>query len=234
MKFKIINGLQIFAPYSREELINFALKEKKILIALGAEKIYHTNDVTKNIINKNIGYPDGIGAVLALKKKGFKNTVKIPGCELWLDIINKFNKHKTFYLIGGEQEIITKVIRKLNLEYPGINILNYRNGYLKTKSDQHDLIEDIKQKKPDIVFVAMGSPKQELLMNEIYLEHNAIYLGLGGSFDIYAGKNKRAPKWWIDHKLEGFYRLIQQPTRIKRFVKVIPFWFKLLIFGKIK
>ena len=69
----------------------------------------------------------------------------------------------------------------------------------------------------------MGSPKQELLMEEMLRQHKAIYQGLGGSFDVFTGHVKRAPQWWIDHKVEWLYRLINQPSRIKRQIKLVRF-----------
>ena len=87
-------------------------------------------------------------------------------------------------------------------------------------------IEDIVAKKPDVVFVAMGSPKQELLMEEISKRHPAIYQGLGGSFDVYTGNVKRAPEWWVNHNLEWAYRLIKEPTRIKRQIHLVRFMAK--------
>ena len=98
----------------------------------------------------------------------------------------------------------------------GINIVGYRNGYLENDEERHALIEDVAAKSPDIVFVAMGSPKQELLMGEMQQRHKAIYQGLGGSFDVYTGNVKRAPKWWVDHKVEFAYRFFKEPKRIKR------------------
>lgn len=69
----------------------------------------------------------------------------------------------------------------------------------------------------------MGSPKQELLMEEMMERHAAIYQGLGGSFDVYTGNVKRAPKWWVNHDLEFAYRLIKQPSRIKRQIHLVKF-----------
>lgn len=86
--------------------------------------------------------------------------------------------------------------------------MGYRNGYLKEENAEEKLIEDIARKKPDVVFVAMGSPKQELLMERIQKCHPAIFQGLGGSFDVYTGHVQRAPKWWVNHNLEFAYRLI--------------------------
>ena len=75
----------------------------------------------------------------------------------------------------------------------------------------------------------MGSPKQELLMEEMFERHQAIYQGLGGSFDVYTGRVERAPKWWIEHNLEFAYRLIKQPSRIKRQIQLVNFLFLLYI-----
>lgn len=74
-----------------------------------------------------------------------------------------------------------------------------------------------------MVFVAMGSPKQELLMEEIQHRHKAIFQGLGGSFDVYTGHVERAPKWWVNHNLEFAYRLLKEPKRIKRQIHLIKY-----------
>lgn len=220
---KKINNITVFSPATRNELIDFAFQNKSILVAVNAEKILHATDQTRQIINRNVGYPDGIGAVWALKKKGAKKAVKIPGCELWLDIISACHESKTFYFVGGKQEIIEETISKLRESFPTIQILNYRNGYLNSDSEKNDLLNDIQLKKPDVVFVAMGSPKQELLMEEMHDLHPALYQGLGGSFDVFTGNVKRAPSWWVKNNLEWFYRLVQQPSRIKRQIHLVKF-----------
>ncbi len=232
MEYKTLNGVKTYAPKSREELMHFAMSQKSILVAVNAEKILHATDTTRSIINRNVGYPDGTGAVWALQRKGQHNTVKIPGCELWLDIAKTFYSTKTFYLVGGQQSVIDTTVAKLQTDFPGIRIVNYRNGYIKTAQEQKELIQDIVEKKPDIIFVAMGSPKQELLMEEIQKQHSALFQGLGGSFDVYIGAVKRAPKWWVKNNLEWTYRLINQPTRIKRQIHLVRF-FILLKLGQL-
>lgn len=227
MQYKLVNGVQTFAPRTREELINYAATEKKILVAVNAEKILHATETSRSIINRNLGYPDGIGAVMALRRKGVAKVEKIPGCELWLDIIKAYYKKSTFYLIGGKEEIIQKTVFQLKQQFPGIRILNFRNGYIRADEEREDLITDISQKKPDVVFVAMGSPKQELLMEEMQKRHSALYQGLGGSFDVYAGNVDRAPEWWINNNLEWAYRLVKQPSRIKRQIHLVKFLYLL-------
>lgn len=220
-----INGVKVFPFTSFQQLLDYVSGRKGILVAINAEKILHATPQTREIINRNIGYCDGAGAVMALKKHGVSEAVKLPGCELWLKIIaSLYRSGKTFYLVGGKQEVIDATVEKLRKEYAGIRIVGHRNGYLRTAEERQALIDDVVQLRPDVVFVAMGSPKQELLMEEMLERHPAIYQGLGGSFDVYTGAVKRAPKWWVEHNLEFLYRLIKQPSRIKRQIHLLKFY----------
>src|SRR5699024_5834276 len=96
------------------------------------------------------------------------------------------------------------------------------------ESEYPALFEDIAQKKPDVVFVAMGSPQQEYVMQKMYARHKALYMGLGGSFDIYSGEKKRAPKVMRKMGLEWSYRLFKEPRRIFRQSKLLTFLYKLI------
>lgn len=175
MKWQFLNGVRTSVPASRAELMEYVMEHKNILVAVNAEKIYHATDKTRAIINRNVGYADGVGAVWALKRKGHGKARKIPGCELWLDLIAKYAVDKSFYLVGGEEAVIQETVRKLKQSYPHINIKGYRNGFLKEEADKQALLADIALTRPDIVFVAMGSPRQELLMEEMYDHHPAVY-----------------------------------------------------------
>lgn len=219
-----VNGVLIYPFTSFEQLLQYADSNKGILVAINAEKLLHATDQTRSIINRNIGYCDGAGAVMALRKKGYTEVSKIAGCELWLRITDALStRGKSFYLVGGKQEVIELTVEKLRREKDNINIVGFRNGYIKTEEEKQALIEDIAKKKPDVVFVAMGSPKQELLMEEMLEKHPAIYQGLGGSFDVYVGRVKRAPQWWVNHNLEWLYRLLKEPKRITRQIHLIRF-----------
>jgi len=226
-KVKRIKLRKIFtyAFPNRKTLIDYVEDKEGILIAVNAEKILKEDVKLHNIINKNIAYADGFGAVLALRKKGL-NAIKIPGAELWLDIVNRFYKNKSFYLLGASKEVIEKTISKLKKEYPDINIVGYRNGFLK-EGDKEKIITELINKKPNVVFIAQGSPRQEFLMDELIKEYPALYMGLGGSFDVYCGLKQRAPDFFLRLNLEWFYRLISEPTRYKRQLGLIKFYMHL-------
>ena len=218
-----IKGIFLHPFTSRRQIADYASTHPGILVAVNAEKILNQTAETRQIINDNIGYCDGAGPLMALHSLGYKDAIKVAGCELWLSLVEQFHGDKTFYLVGGKQEVIEQTIEKLRGMYPDIRILGYRNGYLSSTEEEEALIDDIAEKRPGVVFVAMGSPKQELLMQRMLARHNAIYQGLGGSFDVFTGHVKRAPQWWVRHNVEWLYRLIHQPSRIKRQVKLTKF-----------
>jgi len=226
----LVNGIKINSFISKDQFLDYINDKKNILVAINAEKILKEDIRLKNIINENIGYPDGVGAVMALKQKGL-NATKIPGSEFWLDIINKYQNEKSFYLIGTTTEVIENTVKKLKQEYPNINILGYQNGFI-NESQKIALKEKLKDLKPDVVFVAQGSPRQEFLMDELIKIHPALYMGLGGSFDIYGGDKKRAPKLFLDLHCEWLYRLIKEPTRFGRQLSLVKFLLLLKI-GKL-
>ena len=228
-----LNGMKVFPFGSAKELLTYVDSHKGILVAVNAEKVTKATDETRAIVNNNIGYADGAGVVVAMHKLGHPEAVRIAGCDLWLQIIKQSYKEKTFYLVGGKQEVIEETVCKLQKEFDGIKILGYRNGYLKDFEERYHLILDVIKKKPDVVFVAMGSPKQEKLMAEMMAEHKAIYQGLGGSFDVYTGRVKRAPLWWQKHNLEFLYRFLKQPQRYRREYYRLKFLYWLMI-GKFK
>jgi UDP-N-acetyl-D-mannosaminouronate:lipid I N-acetyl-D-mannosaminouronosyltransferase len=213
-----INDIAVYPFKNDVEFLNYIDNKKTILIAINALKITNADSSMKNLINGNIGYADGTGVVLALKRKGCKNVVKIPGCELWLKIVERYYKDTPFYLVGGKQDVIEETVEKLTSEYPGIKIAGFHSGFFDAE-ERSVIIQDITSKKPGIVFVAMGSPKQEYFMAELYSHYPALYQGLGGSFDIYTNHISRAPQWALDRNLEWLYRLFKQPGR---FIKQLP------------
>lgn len=225
-----IRNLDVYSFPTRTVFLDFIEDKRKILIAINAEKILKDDVKLENIVNNNIGYPDGAGAVMAIRQKG-KEAIKIPGAEFWLDIVEKFYRQKSIYLVGSTQGVIEMTVKKLKHNYPGILITGYRNGFI-NDLEKEMLIRDLQFKKPEIVFIAQGSPRQEYLMEELINKHPALYMGLGGSFDVFCGLKRRAPKLFLDLNLEWLYRLLKEPTRFKRQLVLIKY-FALLKTGKL-
>ena len=172
MKQAVILNKRIFAFESKKDLLSYLSGKTGILVALNAEKLNKADPELDRLINANIGYPDGIGAVWALRRKGLKAT-KIAGAEFWLDIIRHYSASRSFYLIGSAPEVIETTIKKLRSEFPKIQIKGYRDGYLK-EGDKELLIDDLIALKPAVVYVAMGTQKQEFLMGEFLEQHKAL------------------------------------------------------------
>ena len=189
--------------------------------------ILRNDNKFKNILNyASIRYADGIGIVWALKKKKVKS-VRIPGCDFWLAIMKEASINKTAtYLLGGKSETLNETVTKLELEH-NINIVGSHDGYF---FDDDQIINDIIASKAKIITVALGSPKQEIFIHKCSQKYPyAFYMGVGGTYDVYVGKIKRAPVWAQKNQVEWLYRLIKQPTRIFRQTKLLAFLFLLLI-----
>jgi UDP-N-acetyl-D-mannosaminouronate:lipid I N-acetyl-D-mannosaminouronosyltransferase len=226
IKTATLNDKRTYAFSNKSQLLDHISNQHKALIAINSEKILNPHPELTNIINNNIGYCDGIGAVMAMRQKGF-HVERIPGAELWLDIIKRFNATHKFYLLGSTQQVIKQTIDKLHTEFPHIKIVGHRDGYLKD-DDKEKLKQELAEKNPDIVFIAQGSPRQELLIEELLTSHPALYMGLGGSFDVYSGSKKRAPSLFIKLNLEWLYRLIKEPTRFNRQLTLIKYMYLLI------
>lgn len=218
-----IRDIKVHPFDSFDALIDYADSRKGILVAVNAEKCMNAKKELVDVINDNIGYCDGAGAVKVARRKGFPQAARTPGCELWLKVIARhYASGRSFYLVGSKTEVVEAVVAKLRGEFPGIQIAGYRNGFL-GEGDEERLAADLEATRPDFVFVAMGSPKQELLMQRLKQRHMAVYQGLGGSFDLYIGNFKRAPR--LIQKLGGewLWRFVAQPSRIKRITPYLKF-----------
>lgn len=130
-----------------------------------------------------------------------------------------YNKKYKVYLLGAKEKIISRVVDILSKEYSGIDIVGWRNGYFDFENDR-EVVCDIIDKKPDILFVAMSSPLKERFISRNFEKMQVpVSIGVGGSFDIIAGECHLAPEWISRIGIEWFYRLIQEPGRLwKRYL----------------
>ena len=147
----------------------------------------------------------------------------IPGIDL-MDSILKRGEKKNYkvYFYGSKEDSLKKSIRVFKNKYRKLNIVGYRDGYNKNKEED---LKDILKRKPDILFVSLGSPLQEefIINNKDKLKDIKIIMPIGGSLDVYSGNLKRAPKIMQNLKLEWLYRMIQEPKRFKQLFILIGF-----------
>jgi N-acetylglucosaminyldiphosphoundecaprenol N-acetyl-beta-D-mannosaminyltransferase len=178
------------------------------------------------LIKSNINIPDGSGVVWALRRKKIKIN-KLAG----IDLVENCIKHLTnarIFLFGTEENIISKAFDNLNNKYKNNNLVGYRNGFF-TENQEKEIINYINSLNVDILFVGLGVPKQETWIKKNINKINAkVFVGVGGSFDVFSGKIKRAPKIMIKLHLEWLYRLYKEPWRWKRMLALPYFVFTVL------
>lgn len=158
---------------------------------------------------------DGAGVILGAKFLGVDIPERVAGIDL-MDKLIEYSAQKGYkpYFFGAQEEIVKKVVDIYQEKYPQLQIAGYRNGYY-NEAEESELVENIKNSKADILFVAMGSPKKELFLSKYSKVMEVPFtMGVGGSFDVVAGKVKRAPLWIQKLHSEWLYRLIQEPRRM--------------------
>lgn len=204
------------------KLISKDLKSenKRFIVTVNPETLMlaEGDDVLRNLLLEETTSltPDGIAVVKACKKLGFEVKERITGIEIAEFLLKVANENGySLYLFGAREDVIKLLVDKINREYPKVELLGYSNGYVENKDR---VMEDIIKLKTDICMVALGIPEQEKIIYK-YIEKakKGVFIGVGGSFDVMSGSKKRAPRIFIKLNLEWLYRIIKEPSRIKRF-----------------
>ncbi|SKC50713.1 WecB/TagA/CpsF family glycosyltransferase [Maledivibacter halophilus] len=186
-------------------------------------------ELTEVLKLSDMNIPDGIGLIIASKIHRLGLVERVTGIDLMGEILKFCNySRKSIYIFGGKPGVAKRAVHNILEKYPGIEVKGYRNGYFK-KDEEKNIIENINKLSPDILFVALGAPKQEKWIYKHRKELKAkIAMGVGGCIDIWAGTAKRAPKIFRILGLEWFYRLIKEPSRFKRMMVLPKFMIKVL------
>ncbi|MBS4223392.1 WecB/TagA/CpsF family glycosyltransferase [Lederbergia citrea] len=168
---------------------------------------------------------DGIGVILGAKILKKPLPERIPGIELMEELLQIANQESlNVFFLGSREEVIKKTVRNVKKDYPNLIIGGYHHGFFKENDSQ--ILDMVKRANSDLIFVALGFPKQEYwIQNHIDSFYKGIFMGVGGSFDVLAGTVKRAPAIWRKLNLEWLHRLLQQPSRWKRMI-VLPIFVK--------
>ena len=181
----------------------------------------------KCLLDSNYVVADGIGVVIGSKMLGTPLKERIPGYELVHDFLRTAKEgHNRFFFYGGKPGIAKQAAENAKAMYPHIKIVGAADGY-GGNGDGNDVAEMAAELNPDFIFVATGAPiQEEWIANHRDQFSNAVMMGVGGSLDVLSGNVDRAPDIFINLNLEWFYRLITQPTRFKRMLKIPVFLMK--------
>ena len=205
--------------FTVDEALQYA--EKGQVVTINPEMILSAKsnpDFAEIINSSELVIPDGIGVQLGLKILGH-NVRRIAGIEFGRKLIDKFASQPTAF-VGAKPEIIQKAVENLKKEVPNLNAVYVQDGYFK---DDDRVLDELTAANPKLVLVALGSPKQEIFISKAKnLLPNALFIGLGGSFDVWSGVVERAPEIWQKLGLEWLYRTVKEPKRFKRIFPTLP------------
>ncbi len=176
--------------------------------------------IIKTLNLADLAVPDGIGILIASRINGIKLKERVTGIDLMIKILELAGmKDLRVFLMGSAPGVAAAAAER----FPSVNIVGTQDGYFKPEQEPA-VVNKIKAARPDILFVGLGAPRQERFLLEHYKEIGApVNMVIGGSMDVLSGSIKRAPDLFVKLNMEWLYRLIQQPTRWKRQIKLVSF-----------
>lgn len=165
--------------------------------------------------------PDGVGIICASRILGRELKNRLPGVDFASALMARMAENgQSVYLLGAKPGVAELAGQKLTGRYPGLRLAGTHDGYF-APEENDAIVAAINEAEPDLLLVCLGAPKQELWMQSNAQRLQAgLMAGLGGSLDVFAGKAERAPQAWCDHGLEWLYRLIREPKRIRRMIRL--------------
>ena len=224
--------------YSFEEAVNKArelIDGQKVsqVVTINPEMFEYApkdNNFANIVKEAEMVIPDGVGVKIALKLNGH-NVARIPGIDFAYKLLEEAAINNIpVAIVGAKEEVISEAVKKLTEKINGLNIVYYHNGYF---SNEEEIYNELNNKCPKLILVAMGSPRQEqFIYNAKKVLKPALMVGIGGSLDVWSGTVKRAPKIFQLLGLEWLYRTATQPERIKRIFPTLPLFILKAIRGK--
>jgi len=190
------------------------------VITINPEFLYraHYDRELRDLVKRaDLVTPDGVGIVWACRLAGNPVPERVTGIDLMLRLAARAASEgwRVFFL-GGAPGVAREAAERLRMKHPGLQIAGVYHGYFKTDEEEKVAVL-VRETRPDLLFIAMGAPKQEWWMDR-NLEKTgaAVALGVGGSFDVVTGRVRRAPRWVRRLHLEWLFRLLNEPSRWRR------------------
>ncbi|HIK43461.1 MAG TPA: WecB/TagA/CpsF family glycosyltransferase [Leptolyngbyaceae cyanobacterium M65_K2018_010] len=182
------------------------------------------------ILGADLVIPDGAGVVLYFRTQG-RRIQRTPGIELAANVLKRLSSRETVFFYGGAPGVTAHAARYWQRQLPGIRIVGTQHGYVNPQ-DEPAFLNQLATLHPSVILVGLGVPRQELwIRDHRHLCPGSIWIGVGGSFDIWAGVKSRAPEWMASHHLEWLYRLYQEPWRWRRMLALPRFVWRSLTYS---
>lgn len=207
-------------------------RQPRRVITINPEFIYNSKFDARlcDLANRaDLVTPDGVGIVWACRVAGNPVPERVTGIDLMLCLMERAAAEGwRIFLLGAAPGVAEEAAVRLGREYPGLQVAGVHHGYF-TANEDMEVVVKVREARPDLLFVALGAPKQEWWIDR-YLEETGVpvALGVGGSFDVAAGKVRRAPLWVRRLRLEWLFRLGKEPSRWRRQI-VLPLFVWMVI-----
>ncbi len=212
-----------FNTCSKNELLSFIVscckqKKKTKIFNMNVQGVveYKKNSAYSQAINSaEVIYPDGWGPVLASRVNKNKLKKRVNVGDFIDELLENVEENKfKLYLLGCEESTVKATVDVLKLQHKKLSIVGYHSGFF-TKKEEKNILQELRNLKPNLVLVGMGLPQQELWISRCYEQlPPAVYMGIGGVFYYISGIKSRAPKLIRNYGFEWFYRLLQEPNRL--------------------
>lgn len=198
-------------------------REPHYNIAINAAKIvgYQTDPQLRSAIqDAHLLTADGQAVVWAARLMGNQLPERLAGSDLMEELLqHAAHRGYSIYLLGARREVVATCVKRASELYPQLKIVGFRDGYF-TKEEEFSVVEKVRAANPDILFLGFGTPAKEYFMHRWHRELQVPFvMGVGGTFDVFAGLVKRAPRWMQRNGMEWLFRLAQEPRRMwKRYL----------------
>jgi len=204
--------------------VEYAFKHRGQVVTLNPEMVMFANknpDFKKILQSAELVIPESVGIELGLKILGKYGIKRIAGIKFSYQMLKKFTQnHLPVALIGAKQAVLNDACDNLKNEIKDLNIVYFQNGYF---TDSEKVKNELINSGAKLALIALGSPKQEKFIYDVKSNMpETLFIGVGGSFDVWAGAVERAPESWQKVGLEWLYRTIRQPARFKRIFPALP------------
>ena len=222
-------------PFSRLEIISAVqtrLNQKLFTHLITVNSLWlvelDRDPSLKKLVTENtLCVAESIGVVWLSRLKKCRNVERVPGIDLMQELCHQAAaRGQSVYLLGAKKGVAELAAKKLQQQFPSLLVAGTAHGYFSLQ-EEFDVLQDIRDSGATFVFVARSMPEQEQWIHR-HAQHfsGKCVMGVGGSFDVFSGQLTRAPHWMQKTGLEWFYRLIQEPRRIKRILKILPIFLK--------